>query len=425
MHGGKCTGPRTPQGKARTAAAHTTHGYSTAPRREHQRYIRTLIRRNRLLSAARLLWRYLPPDMAARLAELPLELSTPIHPSNLPFLTPEQARRHNVTAALGRTHPQPGAGRVRTTPPPTVHAYERAALREEAAAQAPWRHAIAVARAAKRADHAAKRAARAAKRADRAARAAKRAARAARRATRAGQGAPPTRTTQGPTRMTRSDASRPAADSARLNHTPTAWPPDPNPPESQLSLLERERAARAAGLRAGRPALVPESAAPGQNPDSTLTGLNPMQREPGLNPHSQPVRLNPMQRETGATAGGPPRKASALTCLTPTTAAALRSTTLAGTWDTELRSTLAARFGRPPSGWRIPQAWPPIAGAGATRTAGCAEACNHARDIPVTSRPQAVPDSGSADIDRTTAEADPRRAAAAAATRTKAGANPP
>jgi hypothetical protein len=49
-----------------------------------------------LVCAARLLSRNLPPDMAARLAEGPEELAAPIHPSNLPFLTPRDAIRYNL-----------------------------------------------------------------------------------------------------------------------------------------------------------------------------------------------------------------------------------------------------------------------------------------------------------------------------------------
>jgi len=48
------------------------------------------------------------------------------------------------------------------------------------------------------------------------------------------------------------------------------------------------------------------------------------------------------------------------TRLTPTKAEALRSTTLANTWDGTLRATLEQRFGPapPPPGWFVPQAWP-------------------------------------------------------------------
>src|SRR5271167_3391904 len=87
MHGGKCRGPSTPEGRARMTAANTKHGKFSAPARAERHYVRTLLDRNRLLCAARRLWRYLPPDMAARLGEGPDELATPIHPTNLPYVT--------------------------------------------------------------------------------------------------------------------------------------------------------------------------------------------------------------------------------------------------------------------------------------------------------------------------------------------------
>ena len=88
MHGGKCRGPSTPQGKARMTAANTRHGNFCAHARAEQHHVRAAINRTWLICTARLLWRYLPPDMAARLAEGPAELSAPIHPSNLPYVTP-------------------------------------------------------------------------------------------------------------------------------------------------------------------------------------------------------------------------------------------------------------------------------------------------------------------------------------------------
>src|SRR5208282_5518725 len=85
MHGGKSTGPRTEAGFARLAAAHTTHGRCGAAERAVDRYGRTLIVRSRLLCAAELVRAYLPRNLAARL-ELgpPDELTSPVHPSNLP-----------------------------------------------------------------------------------------------------------------------------------------------------------------------------------------------------------------------------------------------------------------------------------------------------------------------------------------------------
>jgi hypothetical protein len=45
LHGGKSTGPRTPEGKARAAAAHTKHGRRSKAHVERVRYINSEIRR--------------------------------------------------------------------------------------------------------------------------------------------------------------------------------------------------------------------------------------------------------------------------------------------------------------------------------------------------------------------------------------------
>ena len=45
MHGGKSTGPRTAEGKARAAAAHTKHGRRSRAHVEKVRYINAEIRR--------------------------------------------------------------------------------------------------------------------------------------------------------------------------------------------------------------------------------------------------------------------------------------------------------------------------------------------------------------------------------------------
>ncbi len=88
MHGGRSTGPRTPEGKARMIAANTKHGrcgMASAPQRARQRYVRSVTGRLRLLCTAILLRAYLPPEMAVRLGQHPPELSAPIHPSELAF----------------------------------------------------------------------------------------------------------------------------------------------------------------------------------------------------------------------------------------------------------------------------------------------------------------------------------------------------
>ena len=45
MHGGKSTGPRTPEGKARSIAAHTKHGRRSRAHVEKVRYINAELKR--------------------------------------------------------------------------------------------------------------------------------------------------------------------------------------------------------------------------------------------------------------------------------------------------------------------------------------------------------------------------------------------
>jgi hypothetical protein len=310
-HGGKSTGPRTPEGRAAMTAAHTKHGNTTAPSRIRHRYIRTLIKRTRLACQARLLWPYLPTEMSARLAAGPEELWAPVHPTNLPFLqTPDPSPE--TTTPTNRRPTQP------TTPAhplPHTLAAERAAARTEAAALAPWRQAIAFARATKRATLAANRTARAAKRAARA------------------------------------QAARNPTHTPHSNTKPPSLPP-PNTPWTDYTPLERELAARRASLRAR----ANQPATPAPNPNSTLPRINPMNPEPAATPAPNPdsafPRINPMNPEP------PPRPDP--TRPTPTKAQALRGTTLAQTWDPNPYATLAQRFGhaRPTPACQIPQTPP-------------------------------------------------------------------
>ncbi len=108
MHGGRSTGPRTPEGMARLRAARTIHGADRAQTRAHNRYGRTLLRRDQVGNAALLCLDRLPPDFSARLWQMPPELLPPPWPTG--GLTP---------------------------------ARDRAVLRTEAATLAPWRAAIA------------------------------------------------------------------------------------------------------------------------------------------------------------------------------------------------------------------------------------------------------------------------------------------
>ncbi len=140
MHGGGSTGPRTEAGMARMIAAKTTHGKygaTGAAQRAHDRYLRTVATRIRLLCVLRRLQGYLPPEMTARLEQgAPPELRAPMHPSQVAFL----AR----VAAGGREGATAGVA-------PRAREAERLAARAERGAQASWRAAIAFARAAKRA----------------------------------------------------------------------------------------------------------------------------------------------------------------------------------------------------------------------------------------------------------------------------------
>jgi hypothetical protein len=61
LHGGKCTGPRTPEGKAAFKATHTRHGRTTALKRAANLYARTLAVRSRLTREAHRLSAHLPP----------------------------------------------------------------------------------------------------------------------------------------------------------------------------------------------------------------------------------------------------------------------------------------------------------------------------------------------------------------------------
>jgi len=115
MHGGRSTGPRTPEGRARVAAARTTHGGYGADARAFNRHHVTFLRRSRVRLNAAIYRDRLPPDLAARMTPIAPELLWP---------------------------PEPTRGITR--------AEDRALLRAETAALAPWKLAIAQARQARR-----------------------------------------------------------------------------------------------------------------------------------------------------------------------------------------------------------------------------------------------------------------------------------
>jgi hypothetical protein len=162
MHGGKCTGPRTPEGKARSIAAHTTHGGFTAPKREMHRYVRTLAARMRLLIAAVRLRQHLPAEMAMRLALGPMELRAPDHPSQVAFWKNADPKACNLRKGdwdTRRTAAARRAGRAARLARRDREVERQGAL-VEAEGQAPWRQAIAFARVAKREARVGERAAR-------------------------------------------------------------------------------------------------------------------------------------------------------------------------------------------------------------------------------------------------------------------------
>ena len=111
MHGGRSTGPRTKEGRARIAAARTTHGRYGADTRAFNRHHVTFLRRSSVRMGAVLYCDRLPPDLAARMTPLAPELLWP---------------------------PRPTRGITR--------AEDRAMLQAETASLAPWKRAIAQAR---------------------------------------------------------------------------------------------------------------------------------------------------------------------------------------------------------------------------------------------------------------------------------------
>ncbi len=108
MHGGRSTGPRTAEGRARIAAAHTRYSPEW---RARCHFLRSLARRGRVFRAALDCRDRLPPELAARLWQRPPELRAPHYP----------------------------AGGI-------APAEDRAMRRAEAASLAPWEAAIALAR---------------------------------------------------------------------------------------------------------------------------------------------------------------------------------------------------------------------------------------------------------------------------------------
>ena len=354
LHGGRSTGPRTPEGMARMIAAKTTHGKyagASAPRRAEWRYVRAFTARIRLSTTAFDLQAYLPPAMATRLDQCPPELSAPKHSSQVAFEKRQATTAYNERmagrglgrAAGGSRGRAPGAkGRPKTAAPgvaPRVRAAEHAEVLAEKNTQAPWRAAIAFARAAMRAARVG----------------------AARGGVALGGAALGGAAWDGAT----------LGGATRREDGPE-WGVCINP-------LQREIALRALGLRA-----APPSAA-------TLRGSHMAEqiRRQGLVRSSRPTSAAPARRPlsgAGGDAGNdpvpslPPRicpggqrpAARKLMRLAPAEALAPRGTTLACTWVPRIKPIRPAGFRRAapsgapvpkaPSGTHVPQA-SPIGGA--------------------------------------------------------------
>ncbi len=108
MHGGHSTGPRTPRKPAPAEAggfddlraAHTTHGNTGAVPRAKKRFRLTMLRRNRVKVAAVRYKHHLPLAFIARLYAYPPELTPPPKPTSGITAAADRMRRHAEAAAL-------------------------------------------------------------------------------------------------------------------------------------------------------------------------------------------------------------------------------------------------------------------------------------------------------------------------------------
>src|SRR5208282_1373139 len=123
-HGGKSTGPRTAEGRASVARAHTTHGkYAQAglgaKHRVHTRYCMVMARRNRLAQALTRHLRWLPRALAERVwaYDVP-ELRAPARCSWLPDnpVSPGSSAAGQGACKAGRD----ARGRFAAPPPPVL-----------------------------------------------------------------------------------------------------------------------------------------------------------------------------------------------------------------------------------------------------------------------------------------------------------------
>src|SRR5271166_1563680 len=100
MHGGRSTGPRTPKGLEDMRAARTIHGRAGAGPRAEKRYRLTMLRRNRVKRAATNYQAHLPPVFLARLYGHPPELAPPPKPTGGITAQQDRIRYRAVLAAL-------------------------------------------------------------------------------------------------------------------------------------------------------------------------------------------------------------------------------------------------------------------------------------------------------------------------------------
>ena len=166
MHGGRSTGPRTPDGFANLARARTTHGLYAqsgpdAELRAEIRHARIVNRRARLNGVAFDYLPWLPPALAARLrADTATELQAPIYYARLkaaPAATPNPQAPTNTPCNLQPPVHNPvlrrdARGRFAARPKPAMRGRkaELEAARQERERLAPWRAGIKEARLIKR-----------------------------------------------------------------------------------------------------------------------------------------------------------------------------------------------------------------------------------------------------------------------------------
>jgi hypothetical protein len=100
MHGGRSTGPRTPEGLENLRAARTIHGNAGAQARALKRYRLTMLRRNRVQVDAVDYQAHLPPVFVFRLHGHAPELDPPHRPTGGITAAADRMRRIAVAAAL-------------------------------------------------------------------------------------------------------------------------------------------------------------------------------------------------------------------------------------------------------------------------------------------------------------------------------------